>query len=310
MASKEQVFFNQETGEYAIQYTDSKGDLKTRDKVMQIDPVSEGDVLKQCLGLAKDAPKKRRGAVTLLALIMKWGLERDKLQGWRGNGARDKPIPNELKSAFQKCEDGYFEQFLDKNHPEHDLFVGRLPKENERGEALERDGKINQQARFEYFVSTTRREPSYANAKNLVLGFFNYCGQLPYAPDGEHIIPPEVMRVYVSNAREKVEADNSIKGKLHAIRRECMAEGSNPPDDDLPEIVATLKDLLPYMEGLMNVAAQRATARPKAGDVVEEANKALESAKATLYGGKAKADKKAAKAEVKAEKKEEPIPTE
>jgi hypothetical protein len=88
------------------------------------------------------------------------------------------------------------------------------------------------------------------------------------------------MRVEVAKVRTVEGPDTSVKGRLYALRRELMAEGKNPPDDDMPEIVATLRDLIEHCETLEKAAATRRTARARPGDVVQQTKEALATANA------------------------------
>lgn len=277
MASKEKVFFDSEKGLYKIIFTNNKGDEQTRDSVSVIHPMNQTDAVNVFLGLAKEAVNKRVAAVTLLGMILQQELT--SLKDWQGACDRTKQLPNELKTAFQDAETAFFKPMLDEKHPQHKSFVGRLPKVNERGEALEVDGKPNRQAQFQYFMTVTRKEPSYANAKNTVLGYFGYVGSLPYTDKGD-IVPPEIMRVLVNEVRDVKAPDNSYKARLYALYREVVVESKNPPGEDLPEIARTARELADHLKTLADAEARRVTEKDKVkpGDVVAQTKDAMEKA--------------------------------
>lgn len=280
MTTKEQVFFDSDKGIYKITSRNAKGDEVTRDTVATIKPMDEKDAVGYFLGLAKDAPTKRNAAVTLIGLIMKAGM--GKIEGWKGSCDKTKGLPRELKSAMQEAEGDYFRQFLSGSHPQHKSFMGRLPKANDRGEPLEVGGKLNQEAQFQYFLTTVRKEPSYANAKNGCLNFFGYVGSLPYTDTGD-IVPPEVMRVLVEQNRDITPPDTSYKARVYALYREVVAESKNPPDSDLMEIHKTLQELADHFKTLKDAAAQRATMKP--GDVVAQTKDAMAKAGKQVAAG-------------------------
>lgn len=279
MASKEKVFFDSEKGQYKIIFTNGKGDEQTRDTVSVIHPMNQTDAVNVFLGLAKEAVNKRTAAVTLLAMILSQELK--SLEEWQGKCDRTKQLPNELKTAFQDAETAFFKPMMDDKHPQHKGFVGRLSKVNERGEPLESDGKPNRQAQFQYFMTVTRRDPSYANAKNTVLGYFGYVGSLPYTEKGD-IVPPEIMRVLVNEVRDIKAPDNSYKARLYEMYREVVVESKNPPDADLPEIARTARELAEHLKTLADAAARRATETVKPGDVVAQTKEAMEKANAGI----------------------------
>jgi hypothetical protein len=276
MASKENAVFIPATNSYQIQYRDSKGDLKTRDTIPMVHAMDEGKAVDVLQGYAKDTLNQREAAATIITRILTSAGE--SLAVYKGAVKGDAALPQELKATMQGAEEAYFKRYMDPKHPHHKAFVSRLPKVNARGENLEVGGKLNIERQFQYFLTATRQNPSYSNAKNIVLSFWAYCGQSPMAEDGKNLIPPEAMRVMIAQVRTVQTADNSVKGRLYAIRREIMAESKNPPDDDMPEIVATLRDLLGHCETLAKAAATRATARAKPGDVVQQTKDALTTA--------------------------------
>jgi hypothetical protein len=270
-----------EQGNWSVLDVDKDGNQKTKGNlshIAPIDPMTSRESVFFFLGLAKEAPNKRIAAVSLMADILKE--QGSRVDAWKGKGDPKKGLDNDLKGAFQKCEDKFFEKYMDKGHPDHKQFVRSLPTADGRGNPLELEGKLVPEKQYEAFLTNTRKDPSYANAKNLVLSYFSLCGNMPYDDDGR-IIPPEVMAVMVNNARIVVPRDNSFKARLYDLRREVMAENKNPPDDDLPEILATLKDLTQFIEGLENVAARRRTERPKPGAVKALSDEAIAAAQAS-----------------------------
>lgn len=281
MASKDKAVFLADKAAYQIQYVDSKGDTKVRDTIPMVHVMAEEKAVDALAGLAKDSKNIREACVTIIARIMDKGGET--LEAYKGQCAPDKNLPDELKKSMQGAEEAYFRQFMDAKHPHYKAFLSRLPRENVRGEPLEVGGKLNVERQFQYFLTATRQNSNYANAKNIVLSFWGYCGQSPMAADGKNMIPPEIMRVMVSQVRTVETRDNSAKARLWEVRREIMAESKNPPDDDLPEIVATLRDLLSHCETLATAAANRALMKAKPGDVVMQTKEALAQANAKLH---------------------------
>lgn len=273
---KPEVLFDLKKHTYQVQVKDSKGNTRLADTAVSIEAMEEAQATFVFLGLAKDAPGKRVAAVSLLAaIIAKYG---DKIEAWKGNCDTSKGLPNELKSAFQDCETDYFKHYMDKDHKDHAKFVQRLPTADGRGNELSVLGKLNKEAQFQAFMANTRKEPSYANAKNTVLGFYGYLGRLPVGDDG-NLVPPEIMRVYVQNARIIEQADNSFKGKVYALHRWLVAgENDAPPDDDLPEIVSTLREILAQAETMEKAAAVRRTNKVRPGDVVQQTKDSMDKA--------------------------------
>lgn len=276
--SKDKATFRTDLDKWVITYVDSKGDTKTRDGGV-IPPVAimdEGKAVEALQGLAKDSGNLRRAAMTLLAKILEFG--GTAVAEYKGQVKPTENLPAEMKKTMQSAEEGYFKQYLDPKHVHHKSFMARLPKENERGEALEVGGKLNQERQFQYFLTAMRQGSSYSNAKNVALSFWAYCGQGPMSADGKTLVPPEVMRVMVAEVKIVTPADTSIKGRLHTIRREAIAESKAGADDDIPEVVATLRELLLHYEQLQVAAAQRATIKARAGDVVQTTKDAITQA--------------------------------
>jgi hypothetical protein len=278
MASKENAVYVADKNAYQIQYVDSKGDTKVRDTVPMVHAMAEDRAVDVLQGYAKDTQNQREASVSLITRIMTGAGET--LSAYKGQVKPSDGLPQELKASMQGAEEAYFKRYMDPKHAHHKSFIAKLPKTNLRGEALEVGGKLNTERQFQYFLTATRQNPSYSNAKNIVLSFWAYCGQSPLSEDGKSLIPPEVMRVMVAQVRTVQVKDNSVKGRLWEIRREIMAESKNPPDDDMPEIVATLRDLLGHCETLAKAAATRATARAKPGDVVQQTKDAIAGANA------------------------------
>lgn len=258
-------------GYWSILETDKDGNQRTRGNMGHIPPIEEmeeREALLVFLDLADKASTKRVGAVSLLTRIMQEGLAR--IEAWQGKGDASKGLDNELKGAFQKCEDKYFEKYMDVAHPDHPLFVGRLPKLDSRGNPLEIDGKLTPAKQFEAFLTATRKEPTYAANKNTILSYFSFCGKLPLSDDGT-LVPPEVMAQEVQNARVIVPKDNSFKARLWEMRNELLDEAKVPPGDDLPAILRTLREMTDYAQQLENIHAARLTAAggARVGDSVQ-----------------------------------------
>lgn len=266
--AKPEVLFNAENHTWQIQVKDAQGNTRVSDKVVSMEPMETVAAVRVFLGLAKDAPNKRLGAMTLLSVILSEFHEM--VAPWQGTADVHKGIPNELKGQFRDCEGKFFERYMDPKHPEHEQFIGRLPTADGRGNELTIAGKLNRQAQFQAFLTNTRAEPTYNNAKNVVLGYFAYYGKMPVGDDGR-LIPPEIMTVLVRNARIVEQADNSFKGRLSTLYRVLCAdseEGEKPTDAELPAVTAMLQEMLVKAKELESSAAQRAQELRKPGDVV------------------------------------------
>jgi hypothetical protein len=285
------VLFDPEKHLYQVQTKDAQGNTRIADSMSSIEAMETTAAVQVFLGLAKDAPNKRVAAVSLLAAIM--GQFSDSIEAWRGNGDPKQPVPNELKGTFQRLEVRFFEQFQAKDHPYREQFMNRLPPADMRGKSLDAGAKPNWEARFDAFLTATRKDSTYANAKNTVLGFFSYLGRSPVGDDGQ-LIPPEAMAVMVRNARIVEEADNSYKGKLAKLYRILVAdsdEGDAPADDDMPTIVAMLGEMLDKAKTLESAAATRARQRMTPGQTVAQVGVA-EAAKEAIASAQAQAEAK------------------
>lgn len=282
MATKEQAIWVPEKGAYQIQFKNGKGDTQVRDTVPMVEHMEAATAIKTLQGYTGQQKNLREAALSLIVEILEFA--GDALEAYKGKCDPTKNLPAEMGNSFRSSEEAYFRQFMNKEHDMHAGFVKALPQINERGERLEVGGKLNAERQFQYFLTTMRKANAYANVKGFVLGYWGYCGRSPLASD-DMIVPPEVMRVEVAQIRTVETRDNSLKGRLYELRRELIAEGKNPPDDDMPEIVATLRDLLGHAETLEKAAATRRTARPQPGqrvDVKEASDTAIRSAQATL----------------------------
>lgn len=267
--SKDHAVWLADKSAYQIQYRTQDGSLRVRDTIPMVTKLATGDSLRAMGGWVKTQDKLRMAALSILSEALAFGGEA--LEAYKGACPADKPLPKEFLSSFRDAEVAYFKQFLHADHPAHEAFMKSLPIVNDRQEKLEVGGKLNVERQFQYYLSTTRAAPSYSNAKNVVLSFWGYCGLSPVNGDGTCMVPPEVMRVMVAEVKVVEAPDNSIKGRLYAIRREMIAESKMPPDDDMPEILATLRDLFTHAEGLEKAAAERRSKRPQKGDKTVEA---------------------------------------
>lgn len=282
MAQKEKAVWIPEKGAYQIQFKNGKGDTQVRDTIPMVEHMEAGKAIRVLQGYAGEQKNLREAAMSLLTEVLIFGGEA--LSAYKGKCDKTKNLPNEMMASFRSSEEAYFRQFMNKDHEEHAAFTRALPKLNERGERLEVGGTLNPERQFQYFLTAMRKAPSYTNAKTTVLGFWGYIGQSPLGSD-DLIVPPEVMRVMVQEVRTIEQRDTSYKGRLYELRRELIAEGKNPPDDDMPEIVNTLREMLAHAETLEKAAATRRTNRPQPGqrvDVKEASDRAFESARKTL----------------------------
>lgn len=308
--AKATVTFDAKTGDYRILTTNRKGEETVRDTIHVIPRMDDLESVKVFQGLVKDEPNARRASVSLLCnILVKSPKDIDE---WHGAGDKTKgQLSDGLKEAFRKMEDTYFGQFMKADHPAHKTFVTGLPKVNDRGEKLEAEGKEQVGERFAYFVTRTRKSPSYANAKNLFLRFWAFTGEQPMDKDG-NIVPPEVMRAKIDAALELPEPDNTYGARLLPMLRELVmpADPEKPvyiKDDHLPELVSFMERALDEIRERANKAAATATRRVKAGDSVQtKADQAIANAerdKKAANGNKPEPQGtgKIAKAEAKSE---------
>lgn len=282
MATKDKAVYIAETASYQIQRTDSRGVTRTTDDVPMIEHLEVTKAVQIFAGFAKEQKNLRDAACSLLADILTFAAP--SMKGYKGMIDPKGDLTQQIKDTFRDAESAFFKQFMDSEHEMHAEFLKRLPKQDERGREFLVLGKPNPEAQFQYFLTVLRKAPSYANAKNVVLSFWGFCGQSPMASDGS-IIAPEVMRVMVAEVRQTVARDNGIKARLTEILREWKVEEKNPPSDDLPTIVHLLTELLDHARTKATVAAELATQQAhRAQNVKDASDKAIESARKTLEG--------------------------
>jgi hypothetical protein len=277
--AKPEVLFDAAKHVWQIQTRDSKGNLRVTDKEESITPMDEADAAKTFALHAKDAPRKRIAALTLLSAIL--AEFHSKVAAWQGTLDPHKGLPNELKGAFLDCETAYFRKFMEATHPAHAVFVSSLPTTDGRGNELTVMGKLNQEAQFQAFLTITRKDPSYGNAKNTVLGYFGYIGKLPMGEDGR-LIPPEFMSQLVRNVRIIEQGDRSFRAMLGILHR-TLVQGADegqekPTDDDLPTIVAMLREMYEAAQEQERAAAERARQRVHVGDIAKNGQTMIERA--------------------------------
>jgi hypothetical protein len=280
--AKERILFDQDQGEYRLETINSKGEVNRSESFHVIAAMDQTEVVNVFLGLVKDMPKKRTAAVNLLGNILRFDLGNgNTLSNWKGVCERDKLLPKGFKDAFLDAEKAYFDQWMSDKHHEHKVFIGRLPKVDVQGNELTVNGKLNLAEQYAYFLRTLRKEPSYSNAKNMVLSFFGYLGLTPFNQDNT-LVPPEIMRAYVNEVRIIPAPDRSFRARLDELLKEITSGENNPPDADLPHILSSATDLFACIKGLADSAAQRATAKAKPGDVVDQTKQAMEKANKKL----------------------------
>lgn len=279
MATSYKVLQDGESGAWRVLSVTDKGET-VKDKYDALVGMEAGAAVKVLLGFAKEAANKRLASVSLLGLILKDNEQR--FDSWRGKVGGDAAIPNGCKETFRDLEKAFFSAFMDTKHSQHKAFIGNLPKADANGKPLhDKEGKLILEDQFEAFLNITRKDPSYSNAKNMVLGFLCYCGSLPYDSQGR-IIPPEVIRYMVEAKRIRTVADTSFKARLLALRDELMgAEAKTPPDDDMPTILAAIKQMADMVQEMENIAAVRRTNRPQPGSVKHDTDEAIAKAQAS-----------------------------
>lgn len=304
MAKTEQTFHDDKKGTWKITYKDSKGDEKVRDTIPDVPALGLSESVKTFQGLVAKETDARRAALSLLCLI--YNSEPSRFSEWLGKGDKATgQLSNGLKDEYRKAEDTFFGQFLDPKHEQHKGYVAGLPKINERGEKLEAEGAGEQiRERHNYFVTRTRKAPSYANAKNLFLRFIAFVGRSPMSDDGTTIIPPEVMRVMIDAALNLPAPDNSYAARLMPMLKELVmpADPEKPVpvrSEQWPELVSMLRRALEVAEERGNQAAAAAMRQRETmgngGGVQQKADNAIASAQATLNAakeGQAKAEPK------------------
>jgi hypothetical protein len=274
MSKRINILRDPETGEYKLASSGKDGQENVFEIVPIIEHMNVTDACKVLLGYAKERQTLREAACSLLGdIIHEYP---DRLGAWKGQVAKDGPIPKEFKDAFRDCETDFFKKFMDKDHPAHKIFVGGLPKMNDKGQTLEVNGKPNVEAQFQYFLSATRSEGNYANAKNMVSGLYCFVGIEPINDDG-NLIPPEVMRAMVSNAKgEGNVRDNTFKAKLYSIFTELVTKDGwkREPTDNWPEMKRTINELAQWVNQYADIAAKTKTeagVKPDAAKATQEA---------------------------------------
>jgi hypothetical protein len=269
-----------ETHEYRLARAKKDGGEGPAEIIPPIEAMNITDACKALLGFAKEKQTLREAAVTIQAEILKEFTER--LAGFKGTADKRAGIPKELKDAFRDCETDFFKRFLDSKHPAHKQFVNNLPKMNDRGQALEVMGKPNIEAQFQYFMSVTRAEGNYANAKNMVLSAYAYCGVEPLNDDGQ-LIPPEVLAAYVRNAREEGgqgTRDNSYKQRLYTLFDELVSQDGwkKEPTDNWPELKRTINELAAWVNQYADIAAKKKTEEGTKPDAAQQTRDAMAQA--------------------------------
>lgn len=221
-------------GAWEIRKPNNKGELTTKDTVPDVEPMSDLESIRVFQGLIKEETNARRASLSMLCHIWLFGHKpENKLTLKKHVGKGDKKtgqLSAGLKDDFRMAEDLYFKQYMDEAHPDHKAYVERLPKLNERSEELAEED------RHSYFVTRTRKAPSYANAKNLFLSYLAFVGHEPFTVDDETgeligIEPPEVMRERVAEAKSDVpKPDNSWEKRMQELIRQLV----NPDDPTKP----------------------------------------------------------------------------
>jgi hypothetical protein len=187
------------------------------------------------------------------------------------------------------------------DHALHRSFISRLPKMTERGDdILNQQGEADNAERYAYFLTSLRKDASYAQAKNLFLNFWSFVGAEPYHEDkkGIHILPPEVMRVMVANAKNVTPPDNSWAGQFDRICREMvLAMNSDKPISvdpaRIPDLIQNANIVLGELERLQKLSQAAEAKRAKPGDVVTQTQEAMARANAKRTGEPSAAAKKA-----------------
>jgi hypothetical protein len=226
-----------ENNQWIILETQKDGTDKRKDTVPDVEPMEEVEALQVFQGYVKEETKLRRAALAMLVHIWLTGSKAENkldLKKHLGKGdLKTGQLGLGVKEDYRKAEDAFFDQWNREDHPAHKQYVGRLPVVNERNE------EIPPTDRHSYFVTRTRKAPSYANAKNLFLNYVAYVGDVPFTMDdkGETvtaILPPEVMRKRVDEAKQAVpQPDNSWEKKMQDLIRQLL----NPDNPEKPMAV-------------------------------------------------------------------------
>lgn len=282
--AKERVIFDADKHQWSIVKTDKKGTETIIDRVDNIEPMSDGQAVQVFQGMVAKLANKRQAAVSLLVSVLQY--KRAEMEKHiRAGDKKTGQLSDAIREEFRDAESAFFGQWLKKNHPGHKGFIKGLPMSNERGDPIVSENRAKDMQpdaivaeRYTYFLTQLRKDPSYSNAKNLVLRSVAFVG-MPFTvgEDGAvSIVPPEVQKVMITAALELEEKDNSWETRFSTLMRElCLPIDPTKPiilaDARVPGLVQDCKILLGELERLATLAAQRAAKLAKPGDVAPNA---------------------------------------
>lgn len=150
-------------------------------------------------------------------------------------------ISRELKNAVLDAEKEYLRGLVEHKHVKLKIEQGS-----------------NEEQAFQQFASSVNNDKNYSNLKSTVIRFFHFCGQLPVTESG-YLVPVPVMQARIAETLVRKEPDNTVAGKLRAIK-ELMDKGTIAAEDAIDSL-AYAKELVATLEGITNYYAEMATAK-------------------------------------------------
>jgi hypothetical protein len=294
--AKQQIVHNVKAGTYQVQTTDKKGSIMVRDTLPSLVAMDTDKAIQVYQGLAKDMPNKRLAAWSILTAVLSSCA--DTLVAWKGGVSKDSSLPKELATSFRDAETAFYKPLMDHKHAGHKAFLGRLPVADAQGRPLDggTPGKTNPEAQFQAFLTAMRVDSTYSNNKNVLLGAWGYLGIDAHDEGG--LIPPEILRIMVANARVYTERDNSVLARVQEIHKEMIGADTitAPPAADIAPTLQALRELVSAYESFARGAAQQERMRTAATDVKAATTAAMEQANAKHTSEPSAAVKKATEA--------------
>lgn len=286
--SKQNVIHDTDSHEWVVLNLKKDGTPTGKNEhIPDVVPMGELESVQVFQNLVSKETDARRAALSLLCHIYMFStVGANKLNVKKHIGKGDKKtgqLGEAIRDEFRDAESAYFKGWADEAHPAHVKYLAGLPKLNEKSQVLP------EEERHSYFVTRTRKSPSYANAKNLFLNYLAFVGNVPYATadDDDHnligILPPEVMRARIADAKSNVPpADNSWEKRMQDLIRQLLVpENPEKPLDlnaeRLPGLLQDLKMCTAEVQRQLKVKTR--TAPGQTVNVPAEANKAVDKAK-------------------------------
>lgn len=199
-------------------------------------PASEASIGGILMQEFKHSGTRRDAWQSMMAAIFK----NPRLDGYRGTGdVAVGKIARELKNAVLDAEKEYLRALVEHKHV-------KLKVEN---------GSNEEQA-FQQFASSVNNDKNYSNLKSTIIRFFHFCGSLPITESG-YLIPVPVMQARIAEVMVRKEPDNTVAGKLRAIK-ELMDKGTISAEDAIDSL-ALAKALVDTLAGNVQYYAEMAT---------------------------------------------------